>query len=615
MKRLLMILMMLLILAGCGREDIIPTEVPTDATEPAEVTEPTEPTIPWVEEQGMAWDTEGVLKEIPLTIPDGLHYTAFKDFDGDLLLWSVDDHLEQRTMELVVVELDDGTIFATRDIPVGEFVYPQCLGDTLYICDGKEGLITALDKSLETKQTWQIEQTDDGLNIGGNGILYRTTSDEHLLATDLNTGETYTALEGDPSIGWVSVVDHTMVIRCYLPDTGAPDYAALDLMTGTYTYAGAHRDVDGASMIGGNWLYDYYGEGYVYDLYPANGEPSRISPEFSTISMLKEGYLLCTSMDSMVLSLHELDGTLISSCRVSEREMGYIDSQIIWNEAHNGYFVLLRNYGEAARFLFWDVSKSIEGENLTLEAIPTPEESQLRLEERAAELGKKYGVNILVGEQCDTRFDEFYATQATDYEQVNQALSLLDRALAVYPEGFLRQLRYDTVYGVTIHLIRDLQADGSGRTGGGYAAFTQTQWDHSLMVIDIEDSTEHTYYHEFSHIIDKYLEWDASQRSEALYSDSGWTNLNPGWFDGYTYDYSWERSVMDGGAFIDGYSTISPTEDRARVMEYAMVNWGEHYFAAGTVLARKLDYYSRCIRDAFDTEGWTGVPLWEQYLK
>ena len=606
MKRLLIVFLMLLLLVGCSQEEIIPTEVPTD---------PTEPTIPWVEEVGMDWDTEGVLKEIPLTIPDGLHLTSIMNFDGDLLLWSIDDHLEQSSLEMVLVELDDGTITATLDLPVGQYVYPQCLGDTLYLCDGTTGLVTALDKNLETVQQWEIEPTDHGLNMGGNGILYASTTDEKLLAIDLSTGESYAALEGDPTIGWVSLVGGNMIVRCYTPDTGTPDYAAIDLMSGEYTYAGAPRNAGGATKVGDTWMYEYYGENYMYDFYTAGQEPCRIAPEFSTLNLLKEGKLLSTSMDSTVVSLYELDGSLISSCRVSEREMGYIDSHIIWNDVHNGYFVTLRNYGDTARLLFWDVSKSIEGEDLAFEPVPTPEESQLRLETRAAELGKKYGVNILVGEQCDTQFDEFSATLATDYEQINQALNVLDRALAVYPEGFLRQLRYGTSYGINIQLIRDLQADGSGRTGGGYAAFTQPQWECSLMVIDIEESTERTYYHEFSHIIDRCLEWDAEHREGALYSEITWSELNPGWFDGYTYDYSWERDVWDYGAFIDGYATIKPTEDRARVMEYAMVNWGDNYFEPGTVLTKKLDYYSRCIRDAFDTEGWPAVTVWEQYLK
>ena len=619
MKRFLLVLMMLLLLAGCGRENIQPSQdatLPTASTQP---TEPTEPPVPWVEETGMEWDAEGVLKEIPLTIPDGLHFSSAMEFDGDLLLWSIDDHRVQSVLELCLVELDDGSIAATAEIPVGRYIYPQCLGDTLYICDGPTGKITGLNKALETEQQWEIEKTEDSLIMGGNGIAYRTTMDEqvqsnHLLAVDLNTGESVPAMEGDPDIGWVSENGDTLSIRCYLPDTGAPDYAVLDLNTGAYAYAGAQRNVDSAYRVDGVWVLEYYGESYSYDLYPAGGEPFRISPENATLKLLPEGHILKTALDSTTLSLHNTDGTLISACRLSEQENGYVDSTVIWNEALGGYFILHRNYGDTARLLFWDVEKSTEVPNLTLEAVPTPAESQLRLEQRAAELGKKYGISILVGEQCETSFDEFTATQATDYEQVSQALNILDKALAVYPEGFLRQLRYDTVYGVSIQLIQDLQANGSGRYGGGYAAFTQSRWEDALMVVDIEAASVDTYYHEFSHIIDKYLEWDATMRTDAIYSEAGWVDLNPGWFDGYTYDYSWTQELSADGAFIDGYATISPTEDRARVMEYAMANWSSGYFQPGTVLARKLDYYCDCIRDAFDTTGWTETPLWEQYV-
>ena len=609
MKRFLIVLLMLLLLAGCGQEEILPTDA---LTEPTEVTEPT---IPWVEEVGMAWDVEGVLKEIPLTIPDGLHYNAAMEFDGDLLLWSIDDHLEECVLEMCLIELDDGSIAATADVPTGQFVYPQSLGDTLYLCDGSAGVVTALDKNLEISQQWQIEQTEDSLIMGANGMLYCNTGGSKLTRYDMATGESAPALEGDPSVGWVSRNGDILMIRCFLPDTGAPDFAALDLHTGTYVYAGIPRGVSGATKVGDTWLYETYGENYIYDLRTGSEDCMRIQAEGNMITLIEEGYLLQTSAESTVLSLHELDGKLISNCRVSARETGYIDTNMIWNEVQGGYFLLVRSFDETSRFLFWDVSKTGEGSDLILEPVPKPEEAQLRLEERAMELSRKHGVNILVGEQCDTQYDEFSATLATDFEQVSAALTLLDRALSAYPEGFIRQLRYDSVQSINIQLICDLQAEGSGRTGGGYNGFTQTRWEDALMVIDIEDSSEQTYYHEFSHIIDKYLEWDAGQREGALYSESGWADLNPGWFGGYTYDYSWEQNLSAGGAFVDGYATITPTEDRARVMEYAMLNWAEYYFESGTVLARKLDYYCRCIRDAFDTESWTKAPLWEQYRK
>ena len=67
-------------------------------------------------------------------------------------------------------------------------------------------------------------------------------------------------------------------------------------------------------------------------------------------------------------------------------------------------------------------------------------------------------------------------------------------------------------------------------------------------------------------------------------------------------------------SFVDSYSTIKPTEDRARVLEYAMAEFGYYTFEDADILLKKLDYYCRCIRDAFDTAGWEEPLPWEQYL-
>ena len=607
MKRLMMILCLLLLLAGCTPGEQVPTQPPTDP--------PTEPLPDWVEE-GTAWDAEGVLREIPLTVPDGLHYTAAVEFDGDLLLWSTDRHLKDNAMlELTLVELDNGTVIAQKDVPIVGYVYPQCLGDTLYVCDGTGGRITELDKNLEIRKTWEIEPTEEYMYMymGAGDILYRSTSDSDLLRQDLTTGEIRPLLEEDPDIAWTTSSGENLSIRYYRPENGSSAYCFLDLTTGEVIYSDADSQIDGVTREAGCWLYEVYGDNYTYYLYTDSGGEYRIVPEGANLRLLDEGYLLGTTMDCSVVSLYDLQGKLLTSARLSEEEMGYISDSVIWNEAHGGYYLFFRSYEETARLLFWDVEASMGGSDLPVEDIPAPDEAQSRLEARAKELGDRYGLSIFVGTQCETVFDEFTATQATNYDDVDAALDVLENALKSYPEGFIRQLRYGEMREIRVHLIRDLQADGSGRTGGGYNGFTQSNWDHSLMVIDIEESAVWTYYHEFSHLIDNYLEWDAQQRTGAIYSETSWAGLNPGWFEGYTQDYS-QQADWYSDAFIDGYATIRPTEDRARIMEYAMQPDCGFCFEPGTAVSRKLEYYCRCIRDAFDTSAWTEDPLWEQYV-
>ena len=134
------------------------------------------------------------------------------------------------------------------------------------------------------------------------------------------------------------------------------------------------------------------------------------------------------------------------------------------------------------------------------------------------------------------------------------------------------------------------------------------------MVMDINETTTQTYYHEFSHIIDSYLAWDAGEREGSLFSEEDWAQWNPGWFSGYSYDYGDLYDLNDFTCFVDSYANVSPTEDRARVMEYAMVSYGTWTFEGCDGLLNKLSYYSRCIRNAFDTAGWAETVLWEQYL-
>lgn len=563
----------------------------------------------------MPWDAEGVLLEIPLTIPDGLHYSMGVGFGGDLLLWSVDSHrTDVVTTELCVVELDDGSVIAQRDVELREYVTPQVLGDDLYLCDRTSGQILQLDKELKTVKQWNAEPAEGSWYMGEGEMLYQLDMENRLTVRDLSTGQSGAVLEGDPEISWMTANDGYAALEYYRSDTGAKVPSVLDLSTGTVHCPDFGEEFDSISMSGGDWLCGKYMDGYIFYLSVDGGAALRIARQDNSFTLLREGYLLESTADNTYLRLYELDGTLVSSACIFASGSGYPEQEMIWNETLGGYFFQVRSYDDTARLLFWDTSKSAGGADLELTEVPTPDEVQVQLQQRAAEIGEAYGLTILVGEDCDTVFEEFTAAQVTDWDRVTTALDTLEEALAEYPEGFIRQLRYDHIRGVQIQLVGELWADGSGRYGDGYAAFTQPQWDHYLMVMDIDDTSAQTYYHEFSHIIDAYLEWDARQRDDALFSEDTWASLNPGWFTGYSFDYSDEHDLQDYSSFIDGYSTIKPTEDRARVMEYAMAGY-DWTFEDAPVLYSKLEYYCRCIRDAFDTTGWPETTLWEEPLR
>lgn len=608
MRRFLFLIFALLLLAGCTNE-VDPT-IPS--TEP---TVPTEPPIPWVQAVGTAWDEAGILLEIPLTVPDGMKYSASSAFDGDLLLWSTDNHrADMVTTELCLVELDDGTVTAQAEFDMSEYVMPQVLGDDLYLCDPGAGKILRLDKNLKITGQWETDPAPGSWYMGEDEILYQFGEDSMLTARDLATGEVVSIPAEDTPLSWLSCYDGYAAMEYYREDTGAKASTVVDLVTGQFHHPDVDESFTELTYLAGHWLCGKYQEGYIYYLHPADGPAMRIPRQNDHLRLLREGYLVRYTEGGKQVALYDLDGKLVSSACVFESGGGFTKEEMIWNESLGGYFLQVGSHDRPDRFLFWDISRSAGGEDLTLQEIPPEDDALAQLKQRAKDIGQQYGLTILVGDDCDTEFDEFSAGQVTDWDSVTMAMDTLEEALSAYPEGFLRQLRYGNIHGVEIQLVNDLWADGSNRYGDGYSAFTQPQWDHYLMVMDIDDTTTQTYYHEFSHIIDAYLGWDAGNRADALYSEARWEDLNPDWFQGYTYDYSYERDLQDYTSFIDGYSTISPTEDRARVMEYAMAGY-DWTFQDAPALEAKLHYYCQCIRDAFDTTGWPETTLWEEPIQ
>ena len=611
MKRLMCILFALFLLAGCtgnAPETTVPETTLPETTVPV-----TEPVIPWIDQVGSPWDRDGVLRELDLDVPGGLHYTSAREFNGDLLLWSNDNHLKDTyTLELCLLDLESGSVTASRKVDFSHFVSPQILGDRLYLTDGESGTVLALNTALETVKSYSFAPCEGNFYMGANETLYIYQWDGALKAMDLATGEAALLLE-DVQADYLFGASECVTLSYTDPLTGAERRLALDLTTGEMLEPELDAKYSDISYSQGTWLCSGFEDGYTVYLGRDGEEFLRAQLGYNALELLDGQTMLLTKDEGTVLSLHDLAGRSLAVATLTEMPYSYAATELISSNIFGGYFVVVTDHSGMIRLLYWDVSKSVAGEDIAFETLPEPDAQEAAIRDRAARISAAYGLNILVGNDCNTQFYDFTAEYVTDWEIVSQALDTLEDALQDYPEGFFRQLRYDGIHSINIHLVGNIAATTEEYVHT-YTAFVQYEYDRFTMGVDIFTAQEQTYYHEFSHVIDSYLEWDSNHRENALFSEEAWNEINPLWFPGYTFDYSQEVELFDNYSFIDSYSTIKPTEDRARVMEYAMVDYGFYTFEDNDILIEKLRYYCRCIRDAFDTTGWAETVLWEQYL-
>ena len=611
MRRLICFFFLILLLTGCTPKADPPEINPSVP----ETTAPAEPANAWFQEIGTTWDAEGKLLEIPLSVPGAMAYTSFGQIDGDLLLYGFDNHIEGITqIELCIVDLDTGLVLAQKDITCNEYTTLQVIHDCIFLVSPQTGNLIQLDRQLNVLNSWILNSFDGEWYMGSGNQLYMYQWGGSLQIRDLNTGHTRTLLEGmEITECWME--EDTCRIYYWNPETMKSGSAVLNLLTGDVSTPDTSLSLDSLLRGSNFWLYSEYRNGYRWFYQPDGGELLRLPTTQQMLNLTRDERLLVTSGESGFLQLYQPDGTPLGYCQLYyDPCQSYSVLECIPSKTMGGYFLIVEQYYGDTRLLFWDISKGEPGEALGWEPIPEPSEQMKLLDAKAQELEDAYGLIIDLGEECDTVFDGFTASVITDYDTIYDALDILSQALSRYPQDFFRQICQGREYNIRIQFIADLWADGYGRYGDGYIAFAQDQWDHYLIVADIQECWEDTYHHEFSHIIDDYLLQDSWNREDALFSEEGWNSYNPDWFDGYSYDYSMEHELYDYDHFVNSYSTVSPTEDRAVIFACAMDPYDDYTFSDANALYFKLSYYCDCIRDAFDTTNWPEVLPWEQHL-
>ena len=314
-----------------------------------------------------------------------------------------------------------------------------------------------------------------------------------------------------------------------------------------------------------------------------------VRPEGDVALLSGKRQLLVTDADYRDLFLYDLEGKFQSRCSLPRIEYASAGTDLVWRGYWEGYF-FRDTYDNAAHLMFWDPSVPQEGEPFTIAPMgdaQTPEPVvEQALYEKAAAISQRYGLDIRIAEQCALEYSHYQATLFKDSFFLREALDTLEQALSKYPEDFFRQLCFGDIRRIQIELVTDVRAkddvDSHPPEAGGFAS---QGFDHYLIVLDGFSLSKSTVYHEFSHIIDKRLEWDAQLRPEALYSEEAWLSYQP---EGFRYAESYTdmpadvAAFEDSGYFVRSYGMTFPTEDRATLMALIMSGFDTSRWPAET---------------------------------
>lgn len=496
--------------------------------------------------------------------------------------------------------------------------------------------------------TFSSDQTGGFFSLDGSSYYF--VQDDVLCRADVAGGQTErVALETD--MRFMDVAGRypdsdTLFLHCLLsPYSTESGTAVLDPETGAYT------------MLQKDWYATYYGadspellwfnnETMGYDvLYASEGRYYRAdaallhADEADILPVFGSAYLLGVAQDT---TLYRLESG-ISACLLQAEQLGgalrnavWLPEQVLVGCVYGGGTFRLTAI-DPAQLTFTQVSDGAAVDSpmtvdtaLTevywnsLNGQPLPATLQ-EARDYADQLEERYGVTILLSAQGQEACEAVWDAVVTTTDQwpledepyaIARTLEALDRALALYPEGFFRQMRNTMGEGgvrfIPVgHIENDVNAVG----------LTYETYGWQNIYIDVTLGTfESVICHEIWHATEGVI----SYRDWVSFDPGNWSVCNP---DGFFYNEDVEDAdpnpsrwtfnyEMDAQNvyFVDAYARTNAKEDRARIMEYVMAN--EDLAGAlmqSPYITQKLEIMCQAIRNSFDTSTW-GDLRWERLL-
>ena len=593
MKRLVLILLMVLLLAGCTvREEIAPTE-----TEP--VVDVTEPLSIYMANSSVEQQTAGAVK---VYVPEDATYIGMATMNGKVVLVS-------DLSKLTLIDRETGELGAA--IKVGETISCEAAdftvsdqGISYYRENGRE--LVFLNTSLQQESIVEIPE-----GISGHPCISHTNQevyyckDKEVRALNLQTGiARLVKTQVCQSIELVaSHLDGTMLACRVINEQGQESMLYLDSTTGQ-TLDDANQLTD---LQTGNKAYlvsrkEGMVQQQIYGTVGGATHTLTLSEPLTAVFQLGGGYSWEMDNGTLVMNYYDFEtGTHSAQVRmvgVNEPIAIAADDKYIW---------ILAMEGETEMLYRWDVSLSGTGNaHSYLQPLYTrdfPDAQGLeQCAQRAMELEDKYGVQVIIGKEAISVSGGHELLDEYQVPALTQMMDKLEAVLVQFPENFLKKsLAKGAMH---ISLVRSI--------GGDKEMVQFYEGGNAYIVLAASEKIEENFLHGVAYIIDSHVLGNSRDYDT-------WKSLNPKGFD-YDYSYYLYESHADSKylsdksrAFVDAYAMTFPHEDRCRLFVAAMTEGNEDLFTTKTMQA-KLKRMCQGIRESYGYEKNGKTYLWEQYL-
>ncbi len=218
-------------------------------------------------------------------------------------------------------------------------------------------------------------------------------------------------------------------------------------------------------------------------------------------------------------------------------------------------------------------------------------------------ISSQYGIKILYGAETNGYSVGGVSTSViTDPNVINSELNTLKNNLALYPNGFFREIT--SSIPLTIYLVNKFADDR-------ICGVTDSNYSRAIMSLATGSDFVETFHHENYHYMERFI-----FKNNGSFSD--WIRYNPtGFVYGQNKNYPvYNVTFAPDVYFVNTYARdYDEFEDRASVFEYMMAGSKASCLNAGMPIYNKATYISSVIEQKFNTCSSGVTEYWERFIK